>query len=106
MSYRVLVNVPSLEDAEALSDIIGELGFKTNVVNNVTKKPIEQWRSSRVILTFMKPGRSYHHTDIQAHMQEMGYASGTANAQLSMLTAAGILRLVERGVYERVPVHD
>lgn len=95
------------DDAVALMDLARELGITTvlssRTVNERTsggeQTPARTWRTGKVILAAMEPGRSYGMEHFMAAMEERGYKASSASPILSKLVEQGEVERLTTGVY-------
>lgn len=108
MTYRVHVDFEDQSDAQALADLIKELGYTPSFysITPVRKTPIHQTRGGKVILTAMIPGRTYTPEDIAEALVDRDFAPTSASGLTGELVREGFLKKVARGLYRLATLGD
>jgi hypothetical protein len=101
------------DDAVALIDLARELGIVAqlssrtiNEKNGGMNTPARTWRTGKVLLNSMVPGRSYGLEHFMAALEEAGYKASSASPVLGKLVDQGDVERLGSGVYRLLKARE
>lgn len=103
--YTVSVETESAADANAVAELLNELGYEANVfARNVGKrkvKPLRDTRMGRLILDAFTESDEHRAEDFYELVESHGYLASSVPPTLCTMHEQGDLIRVRRGVYVR-----
>ena len=109
--WTVTVELARAEDAAALQELVGELGYVARVegrdlssVPEAHRSAMRDTRLGRIVLRRVPPAdRTFTLEDVQDWCVQEDYAPGSASATLCFLVREGDVERVGPGTYRMVP---
>jgi hypothetical protein len=100
MEHFLNVQMPNVEDAKALQQLLNEMGYKTTRYSKgCNVRPTRETRLGHLVIRYLKAHRSATPGDMSDYLIEHGYSPKSASVTLSFLYKQGDVHRIGYGVY-------